>query len=48
MRKLLIAVIILAGVPVTGLPLHLAVRSVSVVPGGVRVSVSASSRAGSG
>ena len=28
-------------VPVTGLPLHLAVSSVSVVPGGVRVSVSA-------
>lgn len=28
-------------VPVTGLPLHLAVRSVSVVPGGVRVGASA-------
>jgi hypothetical protein len=26
---------------VTGLPLHLAVRSVSVVPGGVRVGASA-------
>jgi DUF2993 family protein len=32
-------------VPVTGLPLHLAVRSVSVVPGGVRVSVSAANEA---
>ena len=28
-------------IPVTGLPLHLAVRSVSVVPGGVRVGASA-------
>ena len=28
-------------VPLTGLPLHLAVRSVSVVPGGVRVGASA-------
>jgi hypothetical protein len=28
-------------VPVTGLPLHLAIKSVSVVPGGVRVGVAA-------
>jgi len=28
-------------IPVTGLPLHVAVTSVSVVPGGVRAGVSA-------